>query len=363
MLGLKGLPVPSGPEAVVEEVGSRLVARGHEVLVYVRPHYTPKEQKEYLGIKLAHLPSIATKNLDTITHSLLASLAVLGQKADVVHIHSTGNSVFALHPRAFGIPTIVTSHGLDWQRVKWGRFARGFLHMTDYTTTHFPNATTAVSQKMQRYYQETYKRKVFYIPNGANEVEILPPNEILKLGLKRNGYLFFASRLVPEKGCHYLIKAYKNLDTDKKLVIAGDGVLGDEYARSLKKEANPNILFLGFVRGILLKELLSNAYLYLLPSEIEGLSAGLIEAMSYQNCVLVSDIEENREAIGNSGFMFKNKSVEDLTHKLNYLLKEEEIVNQQRKVCYESVKSRYDWDKVTTAYESLYLETIKQNRK
>lgn len=354
MMGLKGVPCPAGVETVVEEVGSRLVQRGHEVIVFVRPHYTPRDLKEYKGMRLINLPSIPTKNLDAITHSFLAVINSIGLKPDVVHIHSTGNSIYAFLPRWFGIPSVVTSHGLDWQRAKWGRFARRYLQFTDRTTCSFPNATTAVSQRMQRYYEETYHHKVHYIPNGANRVQRLEPNEILKLGLKGNDYLFFASRLVPEKGCHYLIDAYKRLNTDKKLVIAGDGVLGDPYAEKLKKEASAKVIFLGFVRGVLLQELLSNAYLYLLPSEIEGLSAGLIEAMSYQNCVLVSNIEENREAIGNSGFTFENKSVNDLEEKLDYLLNHPEVVDEQRVRCYENVHSRYDWEKVTSEYEQLY---------
>jgi glycosyltransferase involved in cell wall biosynthesis len=360
-MGLKGVPFPGGVETVVEEVGSRLVARGHEVIVFVRPHYTPRTQKSYRGMRLVNLPSIPTKNLDAITHSFLSVIGAMRFKPDLVHIHSTGNSIYAFLPRWFGIPSVVTSHGLDWQRVKWGKFARGFLKWTDRTTCTFPTATTAVSQKMQRYYQETFGRKVSYIPNGSNEVNKLPPNEILKLGLKGNDYLLFASRLVPEKGCHYLIQAYKRLETDKMLVIAGDGVLGDAYAELLKKEANPNILFLGFVKGDLLKELLSNAYLYILPSEIEGLSAGLIEAMSYQNCVLVSDIEENREAIGKSGITFKNRSVEDLTDKLGFLLKNKRVVKKQRRDCFESARSRYNWDKVTDQYENLYLSLAKKS--
>jgi len=358
MMGLKGIPCPGGVETVVEEIGSRLVKRGHEVVIFVRPHYTSRALKEYKGMKLINLPSIPTKNLDAITHSFLSVFGAINVKPDLVHIHSTGNSIYAFLPRIFGIPTVVTSHGLDWQRAKWGKFAKKYLKFTDRTTCFFPTATTAVSQKMRKYYQDTYKKEVLYIPNGANEVERLPPKEILKLGLKGNDYILFASRLVPEKGCHYLVRAYKKLGTNKKLIIAGDGVLGDKYAESLKREANSSILFLGFVTGNLLKELLSNAYLYILPSEIEGLSAGLIEAMSYQNCVLVSDIEENCEAIGSSGFTFKNKSVDDLAEKLSYLLNHPKVVESHRKTCFDDVKARYDWDKVTDEYEKLYQSLV-----
>lgn len=354
MMGLKGIPCPGGVETVVEEIGSRLVKRGHEVIVFVRPHYNLDRLKEYKGMRLITLPSIPTKNLDAITHSLLSVFGSIAVHPDIVHIQITGNSIYSYLPRIFGIPSIVTSHGLEWQRAKWGGFAKRYLQFTDRTTCYLPSAATAVSQKMQRYYQETYKRKVFYIPNGANPVDKLPPGEIQRLGLKGNDYLFFAARLVPEKGCHYLIEAFKRLDTDKKLVIAGDGFLGDPYAEGLKKEASEKILFLGFVKGNLLKELLSNAYLYILPSEMEGLSTGLIEAMSYRNCVLVSDIEENKEAIGGTGFTFKNKSVSDLSARLAYLVNHPEIVDSEREKCYANVHDRYDWDSVTSEYENLY---------
>ncbi len=354
MFGLKGIPYTAGVETVVEELGSRLADRGHEVVVFVRPQYTPRSSKEYRGMRLVNLPSIPTKNLDAISHSFLSAFGSIATRPDIVHIQATGNSIYAFLPRWFGIPTVVTSHGLDWRRAKWGGFAREFLKFTDYTTCKFPSATVAVGQKLQQYYQEAFKRNVFYIPNGANPVERIEPNEILKFGLHGEDYLLFASRLVPEKGCHYLIEAYKKLNTDKKLVIAGDGVTDDEYVKSLKKEANPNIIFLGFIRGNLLRELLSNAYLYILPSEVEGLSVGLIEAMSYHNCVLVSDIEENREVLHNSGFTFINKSVEDLALKLENLLREKELVDQQKKICYESVIERYNWEKITDQYEDLY---------
>lgn len=359
MLGIKGLPVPAGAEVVVEEIGSRLVERGHEVLVYVRPHYTPREQKEYLGMKLIHLPSIPKKNLDAFTHSLLASMAVLREQADIVHIHSTGNSIFALHPRAFGSCTVVTSHGLDWQRAKWGRLARAYLHMTDYTTTHFPNITTAVSQKMQRYYEDKFHQPVVYIPNGVKPAQKKAPVEMRKLGLNGNDYILFAARLVPEKGAHYLIEAYKRLvNTKLKLVIAGDGVLGDAYAKKLKEQASDSILFPGFVSGPLKQELLSNGYMFVLPSEIEGLSTGLMEAMSYGNCVLASDIEENIEVIADAGVTFRSGETADLHNKLTRLILHPEDVKTYRNKAKHSVSERYNWEDVTDAYEQVYRKVL-----
>ncbi|MGA2488614.1 MAG: glycosyltransferase family 4 protein [Anaerolineales bacterium] len=343
MFGIKGMPVPAGAENVAEQIGSRLVARGHVVTVYVRPHYTWFTSKAYKGMRLVHLPSIPTKNFDAITHGFLSSLAVLASDADIAHIHSTGNSIFAFLPRLRGIKTVVQSHGLDWQRSKWGRLAKLYLHLTDYSTVHFPNAVTAVSRKLTNYYQNLTRRKVIYIPNGIASIERRSPDLIHSYGLKGNDFIFFAARLVPEKGAHYLIEAYKRIKTNKKLVIAGDGTFNDPYAAKLKSHANEQIIFPGFVHGSLLQEFLSNAYLYVLPSEIEGLSTGLLEAMNYGNCVLVSNIEENMEAIGDSGFTFNRGDVDDLESTLKRLINESELVIDYRNRASMYVRSCFDW--------------------
>lgn len=358
MFGIKGIPVPAGAENVAEHIGSRLVHRGHEVTVYVRTHYTPRELKEYKGMRLVHLPSIPTKNLDAITHSFLACLHVLLTRPDIVHIHSTGNSIFALLPRLFGIKTVVQSHGLDWQRAKWGAFAKLYLRLTDYSTVYFPNAITAVSWKMTNHYQQLTKRKINYIPNGVPLLERRPPDLIRTYGLKGDDYIFFAARFVPEKGAHYLTEAFRRINTNKKLVLAGDGSYGDPYATKLKAQADERIIFPGFVRGPLLQEFLSNAYLYVLPSEIEGLSTGLLEAMSYGNCVLVSDIEENIEVAGEAGYTFKSGSVDDLELKLRNLLDNDVLVKLYRNCSGEHVRSRFDWEKITDQFEALYSSLI-----
>jgi len=259
MLGIKGIPVPAGAENVAEQIGSRLVERGHQVTVYVRPHYTPPEMKEYKGMRLVHLPSVPTKHFDAITHSFLASLAVLADRPDILHIHGTGSSIFALHPRLFGIKTVVQSHGLDWQRAKWGRLAKLYLRLTDYSTIHFPNAATAVSKDMVEHYGKIVNKPVIYIGNGIEHKDNRSANLIHQIGLRKDSYILFAARFVPEKGAHLLIEAFKKIKTNKTLVMAGDGAYGDVYAEKLKENACENIIFPGFVRGDLFEELLSNA--------------------------------------------------------------------------------------------------------
>ncbi len=354
MFGIKGVPVPAGAENVAEQIGARLAQRGHQVTLYVRPHYTPASLKEHKGMRLVHLPSIPTKNLDAITHSLLACLAATASDAEVVHIHSTGNSVFAGLPRLFGKKTVVQSHGLDWQRAKWGWFARLYLRLSDYSTVHFPDATTAVSQKMTRYYQDMSKRPVTYIPNGIAPSEPCQPGLMHQLGLRGNDYIFLAARFVPEKGIHYLIEAYKQLETDKKLVLAGAGSYGDAYATRLLAHASEKIIFPGFVQGQLFEELISNAAFYVLPSEIEGLSLGLLEAMSYGNCVLVSDIEENLEVVGDSGCTFRAGDVADLRDKLQHLLANPGEVQAYRQRAKNHTRQHFNWEMVTDQFESLY---------
>lgn len=358
MFGIKGIPVPAGAENVAEQVGSRLVQRGHQVTVYVRPHYTPRTLKEYKGMRLVHLPSIPSKNLDAITHGFLSSLAAMASDAEVIHIHSTGNSIFSLLPRLLGKKTVVQSHGLDWQRAKWGKFAKFYLRLTDYSSIYFPNTITAVSKKMTAYYQNLTGRKVLYIPNGVSPPEHLPPNRIRQYGLEGNDYILFAARLVPEKGAHYLMEAYSRLKPDKKLVIAGDGAFKDPYAERLKMQATDRIIFPGFVRGDLFHEFIGNAYLYALPSEMEGLSTGLLEAMSYGNCVLASDIEENLEVIGTAGVSFKSKNIDDLEKKLSYLLSNKREVENFRALASMRVKMHFDWEAISDRFEMLYTSLI-----
>jgi glycosyltransferase involved in cell wall biosynthesis len=362
MVGVKGIPIPAGIDNVVEQVGTRLVQRGHQVTAYVRPHYTPRDQNEYHGIRLVHVPSIRTRSLDAITSSFFAILLAIREKPDIIHIHSQGLSIFALLPRLFGIKTIVQSHGLDWQRAKWKGFARKFLKMTDYTTVAWPDATIVVSKKLQQYYQSHSKKEIIYIPNGAPEPVFYPPDEIKAFGLQENNYILFAARLVQEKWCHGLIEAYQKIENPSKiLVIAGDSNYGDPYAEQLKKNASNKIRFLGFIQGKVMQELLSNAYFYVLPSEIEGLSTGLLEAMSYGRCVLVSDIEENLEAIGETGMQFQNNNVDSLSECLKYLIAHPGDVEEFGKLARRRVEQEYNWEIITDRYEECYSQLQSEN--
>jgi glycosyltransferase involved in cell wall biosynthesis len=359
MIGVKGVPHPGGIENVVEELGSRLAARGHEITVYVRPHYTSPSMREFHGMRLFHLPSIPTKHFDAVTHTFLATAHAMISRTNVAHVHSIGLSPFVLPLRLNGIKTVVQSHGLDWRRNKWGPIVKAYLLASNHAAIRFPHATTVVSRTMQRYYEDRFGQEVVYIPNGVSPCQRVAPDLILQLGLQPNGYILFASRLVPEKGLHYLLNAYRSISNpNKMLVVAGDSNYGDEYAARMKALGCGNIIFLGFVRGRLFEELLSWAYLYVLPSEIEGLSTGLLQAMSYGNCVLVSNIPENREVTEEAGRFFESKSVPDLKEQLEALINNEDLIKEYRCRATERVRENYSWDNVADEYEKLYCQLM-----
>lgn len=355
MIGVKGLPHPGGIEHVVTQVGSRLAQRGHQVTVFVRPHYTPRDSHEYLGMRLVNLPSVPTKHLDAITHGSLCALSTLFKPHDVVHIHSIGLAGLCLLPKITGQAVVVQSHGLDWQRDKWGPVARGFLRASDIATVKWPDATVVVSRKLKDYYEARFHRRVHYIPNGADEGERLAPDAIRGLGLRGRDYILFASRLVPEKGCHLLIDAFEQVAPHgMRLVIAGDENYANGYTTELKRRASASVQFLGFVTGRRFQELMGNAYLYVQPSLIEGLSTALLNAMSYGNCVLVSDIEENLEVIQDAGYHFRSSDAEHLAEQLSWLLCHPDAVGGMRGKAKAHVRAHYNWDRVTDQYEALY---------
>src|SRR5688572_16201622 len=225
MIGLKGVPYPAGIENFTEQIGWRLSERGHEVTVYVRPYVQVGDR--FRGMRIRHLPSINTKHLDALTHSALASLAVLFEDVDIVHYHALGPSVFSALPRLRGKKTIAHIHGLDWQRAKWSTFASSCLRAAEYTALHFPHRTLAISRELQGYLQRKYGKAVGYVPTGVDSYEYREPSEITRWGLERDNYVLFLSRLVPEKGCHYLLDAFNRLETGKRLVIAGSGTHTD----------------------------------------------------------------------------------------------------------------------------------------
>lgn len=374
MLGHKRIPSREGGiEIVVEELSTRMVKVGHSVTCYNRSghHVSGKEfdarmGKEYKGIHLKSVPTIERKGLAAVTSSLFASLSSSLGKYDVVHFHAEGPAAFCWLPKLFGKRVVVTVHGLDHQRAKWAHgFGSKYILFGEKMTVKYADEIIVLSKGVQRYFNDTYGRKTVFLPNGVNrpknkEAELITK----KFGLKKDSYILYLGRIVPEKGEHYLVEAFKTVDTDKKLVIAGGASDTDDYMEKLKALAvgDERIIFTGFVQGRLLEELYSNAYMYVLPSDLEGMPLSLLEAMSYGNCCAVSDIEECTEVVGDKAIVFKKSDVADLREKLQKCCDDTEMVEKYRGEAVDFICQKYDWDEVTWKTVRLYREKSKKKK-
>lgn len=369
MIGQKGIPVTiGGPENFAREISTRLVMKGHHVTVYCRPYalnrwdrflsYEEKEavrRRKYRGVDLKVLPTIPTKRFDTIVHSTLSSIHSALDDFDVIHYHTIGASLPAFIPRLVSRSKIVVSVlALDWQRAKWGPGARAMLRLSEEASVRIPHVTHVISRELKRYFESRYRRQVVYIPTGVELAQRKSLSLTRKYGIEKGRYILFLSRLVPEKGAHYLIKAHKGLKTDLKLVVAGSSLYEPRYVSQLRKAAGPGVIFTGFVSEEEMAELFSNAYLYVLPSETEGLPHTLLQALSYGRCVVASDIEANKEALGDCGFTFASKDSNSLRRVLEYLINNPQLIAAEEKKGIVRVEKEYRWDSVVSQFENLY---------
>jgi glycosyltransferase involved in cell wall biosynthesis len=362
-LVVKNIARGGGIEKYTQELGSRLVKHGHEVTVYTMGHYGETDSN-FLGMRVITVPCVKHSSLEKLSASATAAFKIIAksEEYDIIHCHSVAAGAFAPFLRLRGYKCILQMHGIEWQRNRWNFIGKNMLKFLERVSLMSNYAHTAVSNTQCDYYKQNHSISMRYIPTGAEIKPHHEAQEILKLDLEPGRYLLFASRLVLEKGAHYLISAFRQLDTNYKLVIAGDAKGEEAYKQELQTLAgnDPRILFPGFVEGRALQELFSNAAVYVQPSEIEGLSIALLEAMSYGNCCLVSDIPENMEAIGEAGFTFHNKSVADLRDKLSELLASETLRNSVGDKARLRVKNCYNWDKIAIEFEDMYLNLLVQ---
>jgi len=359
MIGLRGIPAKSGGvENVIEALAPRLVKLGMEVTVYCRNPYCKEKPKEYKGVKLKYLPTLNTKHTEAIIHTKLSSLNAMFSNYDIVHYHAMGNGLLSFMPRITGKKTIVTLHGLDYEREKWGFMAKTYLKICEKAISIFPNKVTAVSEKIKEHYQKKYKKQIEFIPNGVEIVNPRPINSLKKFHLKKGTYILFLSRIVPEKGLHFLIEAFKDIKTDLKLVIAGDATHTDKYADEVKSLAKDDkrIIFTGALYGNDKTEAYSNALFFVLPSTIEGMPIVLLEAMSFGLCPLVSDIKENTDVIKDNGYSFKSKDVNDLREKLIFMIKNPKEIAKKAISSKKLVEAEYNWDEIAKRYYKMYQE-------
>lgn len=373
MIGHKRIPSrEGGVEIVVDEIATRLIRRGYHVDAYNRSGYhvsgkqfDEKRGKVYNGVRLLTIPTFKSSSLNAIVYSFLATLRALPGGYGVLHYHAEGPCVMIGIPKLFGKHVVATIHGLDWQRAKWGNLATRVLLYGERKAALKADEIIVLSRNVQDYFREQYGRETVFIPNGIERPQFRPAREIHeKYGLDKGGYILFLARLVPEKGAHYLIEAFKLLKTDKKLVIAGGESHAAEYMEKIHRyvEADENIIMTGFVQGRILEELLSNAYLFVLPSDVEGMAMSLLEAMSYGNCCLVSDIPENLEVVEDKAPCFKKGSAEDLKEKLEYLLENEAAREGYRANSAQFICEKYNWEDVVDKTIQVYEQVSGEGR-
>lgn len=359
MIGHKQIPSRvGGIEVVVECLGEELVKKGIDVSVYNRRNKAQKKIREYKGIHIYDAFTIRKKNFDAIVATFFATIKALRKNYDIYHYHAEGPCLMLWLPHLFHKRIVVTIHGLDWKRAKWGKLASGLLFCGEKSAVKYADVIIVLSKNMQEYFLKTYNRKTVYIPNGVSEPVFRPANRIWRqFGLEKGKYILFLARIVPEKGLHFLIRAYKQMDTEYKLVIAGDCQYSTEYGKKIKQMAKDNcrIILTGFVEGEDYEELFSNAGIYVLPSEIEGMSMSLLEAMSYGCCCLVSDIPENLETAGAGNVeSFHSGDVADLKKKLEGLLAHEERRKDLGIRASEYVRRTYHWSQIAEKTKEIY---------
>ncbi|WP_330407127.1 glycosyltransferase family 4 protein [Blautia marasmi] len=365
MLGHKRIPSREGGiEIVVEELATRMVKLGHNVTCYNRKghHVSGKEfdcdqLTDYKGVRLKSVFTLNKKGLAAMTASVAGAFCAAFGKYDVVHFHAEGPCAMLWFPKLFGKKCIATIHGLDHQRAKWGKFASTYIMLGEKCAVKYADEIIVLSEGVQNYFMKTYGRKTRFIPNGVVRPQIREADIIKqKYGLEKDSYILFLGRLVPEKGLRYLIEAFKNVKTDKKLVIAGGSSDTEEFTNELKKmaENDSRILFTGFIRGQELDEVYSNAYIYTLPSDLEGMPLSLLEAMSYGNCCLVSDIEECASVVEDRALVFKKSVVTELHKKLQSLCDDETMVAAYKNKAADFICSKYCWDGVVEKTLELY---------
>lgn len=365
MLGHKRIPSrEGGVEVVVEELSTRMVQLGHQVTCYNRTgHHVSGEEfdrqslKNYKGVALKNVFTIDKKGLAAMTASVSAAICAAFHDFDVVHFHAEGPSVMCWLPKLLGKKVIVTVHGLDHKRAKWGKLASAYIMQGEKNAVKYADEIIVLSRGVQEYFKNTYGRDTVFIPNGVNKPEIKKARLIKeKFNLAKDEYILFLGRIVPEKGLRYLVQSFKEVHTDKKLVIAGGSSDTDAFMYELKEMAKDDdrIIFTGFVQGETLEELYSNAYIYTLPSDLEGMPLSLLESMSYGNCCLVSDIAECAEVVEDKAALFRKSDVGDLREKLQMLVNQPEIVAEYKAKAPEFILKKYDWNKVVEHTMELY---------
>jgi len=359
IMGIRGIPASYGGfETFAEELAPKLVKRGHEVTVYGRSNIIKYKETFYRGVRLKILPTISHKYLDTVFHTFLCVIHAFFKKYDVILICNATNSIFSLLPRLSGKKVVVNVDGIERMRKKWNWLGKLWYLFGEIFSVFFPNVIVSDARAIQEYYRKRYKKDSVLIPYGAYTNRISSQDVLETFGVKPNEFLLYVSRLEPENNAHIVIKAFKDVETDKKLVIVGDAPYAKQYISSLKETNDSRILFTGFVFGKGYKEFQSHAYCYIHATEVGGTHPALIEAMGFANYIIANGTPENIEVLGNTGMIYEKNSVEELRDKIQYAIDHPKEILKHGEMAKQRVEKEYNWEKITDKYEELFKKIL-----
>jgi glycosyltransferase involved in cell wall biosynthesis len=361
MLGSRGIPARyGGSETAIEEVGWRLAQEGQRVLVYCRRHNSQTNSPEYRGMERIVLPSIHRKNWDTPSHTFLSLLDLLlhRRNVDILHLQGVGNSIFLPFLKLTRWKTVVTVDGPDWERPKWGWFAKKVLKLSAWITAKLADCTITDNLVSQNLFRKLFGLSTEYIPYGAYVTEEKETDELAKYGLEPGDYFLYVGRLIPDKGCHTLVKAFEKVRTNKKLVLVGGNPYFPEYISQLKSTRDTRIQFPGYVYGRPYQQLCGNAYAYCHPLIVDGTSPQLLQAMAFGNCVIASDLAEIGDVVGDTALRFPSGDVDKLAELIQYVADNPEIARLYRKKAAERVERLFNWQDVTAAHKRVYQKVL-----
>lgn len=355
IIGTRGIPANYGGfETFAEELGGRLVRRGHKVIVYCRSHNVKTKERFYKGAELVILPTIRHKYFDTVAHTFLSTIHALFTDAEVIYFCNAINSIFTIIPRFFGKKTIINVDGLEWKRKKWNALAKAAYRVSERVAVAFANAIVTDSMAIHDYYNSRFGKETEYISYGADTEKRLPAGSVMKAhGLKEKGFVLYVSRFEPENNAHVLVEAYEKVGGDMPLVIVGDAPYNKAYIADLKSSKDKRIIFPGSIYGDGYRELLSNAFVYIHGNEVGGTNPALLEAMAAGNCVIVNGVDFNKEVIADCGLWYEPGNTEDLKNKIEYLFDNPGEVERYRQKAVERIRNHYNWDDVVDKTENL----------
>jgi len=356
ILGTRGIPAAySGFETAVEQLASRLSARGHEVTVYCRPHVVDRKLREYKGARLVHLRTVQNKYLDTFVHTFLSAVHTARvTRPDVALFFIAGNSPLCMITRRASIQSVLN---VDSDRRKWPALAKSYLRFAERTAPRWSDRAITDSHAVADIFEHRYGQRIGVVPYGVEDPGHEGTATLERLGLEPRNYILFVGRLEPENNPHMLVEAFSRIPAVKargmKLAIVGGAPYADEYIREVMRAADPRVVFPGYVFGRGYWELQRHAYLFCAPTEVGGTHPVILEAMAAGNCVLVNDHRPNAETVGDAGVYFSGKAgVEDLQPQLERLIADEALVEQYRDRGLERAR-QYSWEAVTDRYEEL----------